>query len=197
MMSFIAVLLCFAVQAQIKIDRDYTRNGQRIIEFKYNGIGYSIVLNGYNGDGKARLIFKNLVDKNQIELNADMFSSRKALSITYNQAPVLDVGHNGEQTVFEEHPTRMSEGDVQNFKVLENALGDVVPVWPGGGDGGFEDRTWRVLGVTGGGTQSLAESRCNKVFSENGSSGCQGTVDCYCSVGQFICLCVCGEVCNS
>ena len=173
------------------------RNGQRIIEFSYDGLEYSLLLNGYDRSGLAKAVFMDLAKTKKMELVANVWSSPK-LAISYKGQQFLELDHINGEPAFTETPVNITGEDQGFFNAFESIMGREDISWPSSTSGGgeFEDFTWRVIGVTAGGTQSLGQARCEEVFKEEGNSSCRGTVDCYCTMGRFLCVCVCGELCD-
>ena len=103
---------------------------------------------------------------------------------------------------FDEFPLELNATDKRDLVVFSEAIDEIDSNWPlndedpGGGTFAPSEFRWRAIAVRGGGTRSLAEKRCEKVFEEHLNPGCSGTIDCYSTIGHFLSLCLCGEICE-
>lgn len=193
-----AVLCC---QAQITITKDYYVKGRRIIEFSKDGVAYSMSMSAYDIDARADLVFLNLQLGKSLNININAYSD-KPIKISYGEQKFLEVSEQKGQIHFDEFPLELSSKDKRDLSVFSEALDEIDSNWPlndedpGGGSFAPSEFRWRAIAVRGGGTRSLAEKRCEKVFEEHLNPGCSGTIDCYSTIGHFLSLCLCGEICE-
>lgn len=189
--------------AQLVITKDYKKGEKRYIEFSYDGIAYGMVLDYFdNGVPVAKLIFQNFNTRNVFRVSINSEDPRP-VAIDYKNQVLLEIYEEEGEVKFNEFSVRLSDNDQQDLRVFGEAMSQIQPDWPidgdtGGGDGGVttEMLIWRSLGFTAGGSRSIAVARCQKVINDNISTGCTGTTDCYSFAGDFLVVCVCGEICN-
>lgn len=194
--AFLSILFFFCIGfclAQITIKKDYVRSGTRIVEIEIDGLDYSLWLNSPDPTGEAKLIFKKLTGNKELDLRLRTRSSN-VLQLKYNNVLLLEANRSGQRLDFVEYENELDNESITDINRFASTMEELDPDWPG--DDGIEAQTWRALTLTGGGTQSLAVARCNQVFSEMDEEGCTGTTDCYCMSGSFLCVCVCGWLCD-
>ncbi len=184
--------------AQISVQKDYLRKGSRIIEIEYDGTAYSLVLDAINQEREAKLIFKNLVRNKSLEVKLNE-NSANVFEIYLGNKRLVSSQRVKDRITFVNHENEYSNDDIKDITAFSKVMEKINPDWPLEGDdtGDIQGLTWRILNISFGGTRSITEARCNKVFNnEITGTGCRGTTDCDCLKGNFLCWCICGEICE-
>lgn len=194
-----ACLFFSFTEAQVRIINDYLRNGTRIIELEYEGVRYSIMYNNLSLSEQApRMVIKNLVSNNGLEFKLPI-EGRNVLELRYRDNLLLTASGQPGKLNFQEADAALKENEENEIAGFAAVLSEVKPAWPPEPAGGGEDafHSYKIVGVSAGGTRSLAEHRCNDIYNGiDASDNCTGTTDCNCMVGQFLCVCVCGLFCE-
>jgi len=196
--SLLMVFCLGILQAQVSITNDFTRNGTRIIELNYKGVAYSILYDKLSlGNPSPRMLIRNLQSNNQLEFKLPN-AGDYALELTYGDDVFLSASGKAGRLLFNENQMFLDDADKEEIHDFAKILSEVKPSWPEDSSGtntSFHD--YRIVGVAAGGSRSIAVHRCEAIT--NGladGTECTSTADCHCVSGNFLCLCVCGLICE-
>lgn len=187
-----------ALKAQVTISNDFTRNGTRIIELNFKGVPYSILYDKLSlGNPSPRMLIRNLQTNNQLEFKLPN-AGDYVLEISYGSEVFLSASGKSGRLVFNENQAFLNDKDKEEIQDFGVILSEIKPSWPQDSEGtesSFHD--YRIVGVAAGGSRSIAVHRCEAITDGlTDGTECSSTADCHCVTGHFLCLCVCGLICE-
>jgi hypothetical protein len=211
-----ALLMClsyFVLDAQVSIEKDYFRNGSRVVELSYNGIDYSLIMQNFNQKREASLFFENIVRRKPLVMKLNERSS-EVFTLTYGQDVLIRGGLKNNSLVLDEDNFEFSEEDQSDLNAFSVIFNQLAQDWPIGdrkgvssdpmtesgtatGDDIIVAQDWQFVGITAGGALSIASARCGFMHKElDIGESCHPTTDCSCLHGSFLCICICGVICD-